>query len=119
MGGRATPRWSGRRRQASSRLTQDTCEIPPEPRTVGEHPRRARLDRRLGQKGATREIGCDTGTLLGRIYHIAFTATDSGGASCTGAVTVGVPKSQGSGPQSTSARSTTRSCRRTARAGAG
>ena len=34
----------------------------------------------------------------GRVYHITFTATDSGGASCTGVVTVGVPKSQGSGP---------------------
>jgi hypothetical protein len=34
----------------------------------------------------------------GRVYHITFIATDSGGASCIGAVTVGVPKSQGSGP---------------------
>jgi hypothetical protein len=34
----------------------------------------------------------------GRVYHISFTATNSGGGSCTGAVTVGVPKSQGSGP---------------------
>jgi YVTN family beta-propeller protein len=31
----------------------------------------------------------------GRVYHIAFTATNGGGGSCTGAVTVGVPKSQG------------------------
>jgi hypothetical protein len=30
----------------------------------------------------------------GRVYHIAFTATGAGG-SCTGTVTVGVPKSQG------------------------
>jgi len=30
----------------------------------------------------------------GRVYHIAFTATGAGG-SCTGSVTVGVPKSQG------------------------
>ena len=26
----------------------------------------------------------------GRVYHVAFTATDARGASCTGAVTVGV-----------------------------
>ncbi len=32
----------------------------------------------------------------GRVYHISFTATStSGSGSCTGAVTVGVPKSQG------------------------
>jgi len=30
----------------------------------------------------------------GRVYHIAFTATGASG-SCTGSVTVGVPKSQG------------------------
>jgi len=34
----------------------------------------------------------------GRVYHISFTVTNSGGGTCTGAVTVGVPKSQGSGP---------------------
>jgi hypothetical protein len=31
----------------------------------------------------------------GRVYHISFSATTSSGESCTGAVTVGVPKSQG------------------------
>jgi hypothetical protein len=31
----------------------------------------------------------------GRVYHIAFKATNGGGGSCTGAVTVGVPKGQG------------------------
>jgi hypothetical protein len=31
----------------------------------------------------------------GRVYHIAFTATKSGGGSCTGTVTVGVPHDQG------------------------
>jgi hypothetical protein len=31
----------------------------------------------------------------GRVYHISFNATSSSGESCTGAVTVGVPKSQG------------------------
>jgi CSLREA domain-containing protein len=55
----------------------------------------------------------------GRVYHISFTVTDSAGGSCTGAVTVGVPKSQGSGPRSTRAHSTTRRCRKTARASAG
>jgi hypothetical protein len=31
----------------------------------------------------------------GRVYHISFSATSSSGGSCTGTVTVGVPKSQG------------------------
>ena len=31
----------------------------------------------------------------GRVYHISFSATSSNGGSCTGTVTVGVPKSQG------------------------
>jgi|GEM_PF-5862033 len=31
----------------------------------------------------------------GRVYHIAFTATNGSGASCTGTVTVGVPHDQG------------------------
>jgi hypothetical protein len=31
----------------------------------------------------------------GRVYHISFSATSSSGGSCTGQVTVGVPKSQG------------------------
>ena len=31
----------------------------------------------------------------GRVYHISFKATNAGGASCTGAVTVGVPHDQG------------------------
>lgn len=31
----------------------------------------------------------------GRVYHIAFSATSTSGGSCTGNVTVGVPKSQG------------------------
>jgi hypothetical protein len=31
----------------------------------------------------------------GRVYHIQFTATDPGGASCTGVVKVGVPHDQG------------------------
>lgn len=31
----------------------------------------------------------------GRVYHISFSATSSNGGSCTGEVTVGVPKSQG------------------------
>jgi YVTN family beta-propeller protein len=31
----------------------------------------------------------------GRVYHIFFTAANGAGASCAGAVTVGVPKSQG------------------------
>jgi len=31
----------------------------------------------------------------GRVYHIAFTATNGSGASCTGSVTVGVPHDQG------------------------
>lgn len=31
----------------------------------------------------------------GRVYHISFSATSTSGGSCTGAVTVGVPKSQG------------------------
>jgi hypothetical protein len=31
----------------------------------------------------------------GRVYHISFTATNAGGGSCTGAVTVGVPHDQG------------------------
>ena len=31
----------------------------------------------------------------GRVYHIAFTATNSTGGTCTGAVTVGVPHDQG------------------------
>ncbi|HEX7180935.1 MAG TPA: HYR domain-containing protein [Thermoanaerobaculia bacterium] len=33
----------------------------------------------------------------GRVYHIAFTGTDATDGTCTGAVTVGVPKSQGHG----------------------
>jgi hypothetical protein len=33
----------------------------------------------------------------GRVYHIAFTATNATGGTCTGAVTVRVPKSQGHG----------------------
>jgi hypothetical protein len=50
-------------------------------------------------------VGVGTGSLSvrseragngnGRVYHIAFSATSSGGGSCTGAVSVGVPKSQG------------------------
>lgn len=50
-------------------------------------------------------VGVGTGSLAvraeragngdGRVYHIAFSATSSSGGSCTGAVTVGVPKSQG------------------------
>lgn len=31
----------------------------------------------------------------GRVYHISFSATSTSGGSCTGTVTVGVPKSQG------------------------
>jgi hypothetical protein len=31
----------------------------------------------------------------GRVYHISFTATNTIGRSCTGAVTVGVPHDQG------------------------
>jgi hypothetical protein len=31
----------------------------------------------------------------GRVYHITFSATSTSGGSCTGTVTVGVPKSQG------------------------
>lgn len=31
----------------------------------------------------------------GRVYHLSFSATSSSGGSCSGAVTVGVPKSQG------------------------
>lgn len=33
----------------------------------------------------------------GRVYHIAFPATDAKGASCTGVVKVGVPHDQGKG----------------------
>ena len=33
----------------------------------------------------------------GRVYHIAFTADDGHGGTCTGAVTVGVPHSQKKG----------------------
>jgi hypothetical protein len=33
----------------------------------------------------------------GRVYHISFTATNATGGTCTGAVKVGVPKSQGHG----------------------
>ncbi|UCH24380.1 MAG: hypothetical protein JSV66_10520, partial [Trueperaceae bacterium] len=33
----------------------------------------------------------------GRVYHIEFTATDSGGGSCSGEVLVSVPKNQGKG----------------------
>jgi hypothetical protein len=33
----------------------------------------------------------------GRVYHITFTATNATGGTCTGAVKVGVPKSQGHG----------------------
>lgn len=32
----------------------------------------------------------------GRVYHVAFTATDSGGATCSGVVKVGVPHDQAS-----------------------
>jgi hypothetical protein len=39
-----------------------------------------------------------SGTGDGRVYHIGFTATVAAGASCTGAVTVGVPHDQGTGP---------------------
>jgi hypothetical protein len=47
-------------------------------------------------------VGTDTaevraeraGTGTGRVYHLAFTATDDAGATCTGSVTVSVPKSQ-------------------------
>jgi hypothetical protein len=35
----------------------------------------------------------------GRVYRISFSATDGFGGSCTGAVTVGVPNSQGKGGQ--------------------
>ncbi len=38
------------------------------------------------------------GTGNGRVYHIAFTATDDGGASCSGVVQVGVPVSRNSTP---------------------
>lgn len=34
----------------------------------------------------------------GRVYHISFTATDPGGASCNGSVAVGVPHDQASKP---------------------
>jgi transcriptional regulator with XRE-family HTH domain len=37
---------------------------PENPRTVGEHLKRARLDRGLEQKAAAQAIGCDPGTLL-------------------------------------------------------
>ncbi len=37
---------------------------PAEPRTVGEHLKRARLDRGIQQRDAGRAIGCDPGTLL-------------------------------------------------------
>lgn len=38
-----------------------------------------------------------SGSGNGRVYRIAFTATDTFGASCSGVVTVGVPHDQ-SGP---------------------
>jgi len=37
---------------------------PENPKTVGEHLLKARLDRHLQQRDAAREIGCDPGTLL-------------------------------------------------------
>src|SRR5262249_45186519 len=37
---------------------------PTAPRTLGEHLRKARLDRGLRQKDVAREIGCDPGTLV-------------------------------------------------------
>jgi len=37
---------------------------PENPRTVGEHLLKARLDRHFQQRDAAREIGCDPGTLL-------------------------------------------------------
>lgn len=40
-----------------------------------------------------------SGTLDGRIYHLRFSATDPGGASCVGEVTVCVPHDQGNKPQ--------------------
>ncbi len=39
-------------------------DYPAKPRTVGEHLKKARLDRGLEQKAAAQAIGCDPGTLL-------------------------------------------------------
>lgn len=56
-----------------------------------------------GVGSATAEVRAErTGTPQvpgnGRVYHVSFTATDSGGASCNGAVAVAVPHDQASPP---------------------
>lgn len=51
-----------------------------------------------GVGGATAEVRAErAGGGDGRVYAISFTAEDGNGGSCSGAVRVGVPKSQGSG----------------------
>lgn len=51
-----------------------------------------------GVGGATAEVRAErAGSGDGRVYAISFTAEDGNGGSCSGAVRVGVPKSQGSG----------------------
>ena len=50
----------------------------------------------LGVGTATAEVRAErAGKGNGRVYHIGFTADDGNEGSCTGVVTVGVPKSQG------------------------
>jgi hypothetical protein len=51
-----------------------------------------------GVGSATAEVRAErAGGGNGRVYAISFTAEDGNGGSCSGAVSVGVPKSQGSG----------------------
>jgi len=40
-----------------------SARLPEKPRTLGEHLKRARLDRGMEQKETARAIGCDPGTL--------------------------------------------------------
>lgn len=39
-------------------------DYPAEPKTLGEHLKKARLDRGMEQKAAAQAIGCDPGTLI-------------------------------------------------------
>jgi hypothetical protein len=48
---------------------------------------------------STAEVRAERGTMdNGRVYHIFFTADDGNGGTCSGEVTVGVPRTTRSGP---------------------
>jgi hypothetical protein len=54
-------------------------------------------DAQIGAAGAFRVRAERSGQGDGRVYRIAFTATDAEGGECSGVLRVGVPHDQGNG----------------------